>query len=234
MPWSSPAARMKELIQAMHAIFDCWYDGKDLNFRGEFYKHTLMTPMFAPRNTQAGRPKIALAAVGPKMTEVAAAVADGLIIHPFTTERYLRDVTIPAVEAELARSGRSRKDFKFYLPHMTSSGATEESFNKVKKAIRNQLAFYGSTPAYKVVLDHHGWGDLQPELNIMSKQGRWDDMGELINDEILETFSVAGEPDQIAGKIKERFGDIIDRFSVTFADIPADKLPGIIAEIKAA
>jgi alkanesulfonate monooxygenase SsuD/methylene tetrahydromethanopterin reductase-like flavin-dependent oxidoreductase (luciferase family) len=108
MPWSRPAARMREFILAMRAIWDCWYKGEKLAFRGEFYTHTLMTPMFTPTNNPHGAPRVVLAAVGPRMTEVAGEVADGMLVHGFTTERYLREVTLPAVESGLAKAGRPR------------------------------------------------------------------------------------------------------------------------------
>ncbi len=149
MPWSRPAARMKEFIEALHAIWDCWYDGKPLDFRGEFYSHTLMTPAFSPDDTRHGRPKITLATVGPRMTETAAAVSDGIVLHPFTTERYIRDVTVPIIERTLAAAGRQRRDFEIAYAPFVVSAATEEAFDALKLETRGRIAFYGSTPAYK-------------------------------------------------------------------------------------
>lgn len=234
MPWSHPAARMKEMIQALHAIWDCWYDGKPLDFRGEFYSHTLMTPFFTPTDIEHGRPKVALAAVGPKMTETAAAVADGMFIHAFTTESYLREVTIPTVMAQLEKSGRKRSDFEFMYPLFLITGDTEEAFAEVKRAVCKQIAFYGSTPAYRVVLDHHGWGDLQPELNRLSKEGKWDEMGTLISDDILSAFAVIGEPDAVVPEIKARFGGLVDRLSVNFMGLDPKRVPGLVSELKSA
>ena len=233
MPWSNPAARMKEMILALHAIWDCWYEGKPLDFRGEFYTHTLMTPVFTPENTEYGRPKVALAAVGPKMTETAAAVADGLFIHGFTTERYLRDVTIPTVESQLEKSGRKRKDFEFIYPLFLVTGETEEAFLRVKRSVCKQIAFYGSTPAYRVVLEHHGWGELQSELNLLSKQGKWDEMGTLISDEILEAFAVVGEPEEVVPIIKARFGGLVDRLGVSFPGLNPERVPDLVRDLRA-
>ncbi|HAB44894.1 MAG TPA: LLM class F420-dependent oxidoreductase, partial [Gammaproteobacteria bacterium] len=185
MPWSKPAARMREFISAMRAIWACWHEGMPLQFEGDFYTHSLMTPMFTPLDTQYGAPKVFLAAVGPLMTEVAGEVADGVIIHAFTTEKYLREVTLPAIDRGLAKAGRSRADFEISYPGFVVTGHTEEAFNANMAATRKQIAFYGSTPAYAPVLGVHGWGDLQPELNKLSKQGLWDDMGNLITDDIL-------------------------------------------------
>ncbi|HEV3265342.1 MAG TPA: LLM class F420-dependent oxidoreductase [Acidimicrobiales bacterium] len=213
MQWSHPAPRMRELILAMRAIWASWSDGSRLAFRGEFYRHTLMTPMFDPGPNEFGNPKVFLAAVGEVMTEVAGEVADGLLAHGFTTERYLREVSIPAFERGLARGGRSRADVQISCPGMVVTGPDEEAFAAAAAAVKRQLAFYGSTPAYRPVLELHGWGDLQPELNTLSKRGQWAEMADLIDDDVLNAFAVVGELDEIPGKILARFGGLVDRFS---------------------
>lgn len=232
MPWSSPAARMKEMIEAMHAIWDCWYDGKELQYRGEYYTHTLMTPMFSPLDTQYGRPRVLLAAVGPKMTETAAAVADGLLVHPFTTQKYLSEVTVPTVEATLKKYDRKREDFEIVYSPFAITADTEEQFNQIKTATKKQIAFYGSTPAYRTVLDLHGWGAVQGELNLMSKQGRWDEMGELITDEILDQFAVVGEPEAVARGIGERYGALIDRSALQLPGVDRAKMPDLMKIVR--
>lgn len=213
MTWSHPAPRMRELILAMRAIWASWSDGSRLAFRGEYYRHTLMTPMFDPGPNPYGNPKVFLAAVGEVMTEVAGEVADGLLAHGFTTERYLREVSIPAFERGLARGGKNRADAQISYPGMVVTGPNEEEFAAATTAVKRQLAFYGSTPAYRPVLELHGWGDLQPELNTLSKRGEWVKMADLIDDDVLNTFAVVGELDEIPGKIVARFGDLVDRFS---------------------
>ena len=213
MPWSHPAARMREFIEAMRAIWRSWYEGEKLDFRGDFYTHTLMTPMFTPTDNTYGPPKVLLAAVGPKMTEVAAEVADGILIHAFTTARYLREVTLPAIERGLAKSGKSRDAFEICYPGFVVTGRDERTMAKSRAATAKQIAFYGSTPAYRPVLAQHGWGELQTELNVLSKRGEWDEMGERIDDEILGEFAIVGEPDALASAIKSRYGGIVDRFS---------------------
>ena len=180
MPWSAPAARMREYILAMRAIWSCWNDDEPLRFRGEFYRHTLMTPFFNPGPNPYGPPKVLLAAVGALMTEVAAEVADGLLVHPFTTERYLREVTLPAIDRGLAASGRTREDFTISLSGLIATGTSDEQVSHAAAKVRSQLAFYGSTPAYRAVLELHGWGELQSQLNERSRSGDWDAMGELI------------------------------------------------------
>lgn len=231
MPWSKPAARMREFITAMHAIWDCWYNGTPLSFDGDFYTHTLMTPMFTPTDTQHGRPKVFLAAVGPLMTEVAGEVADGVLIHAFTTEKYLREVTLPAIEKGLAKSGRSRDEFEISYPGFIVTGNTEEEFDEIKKATCKQIAFYGSTPAYAPVLGVHGWGDLQPELNKLSKQGQWDEMGTLITDDILEQFAVVAEIDQVVDKFKNRWGGLVDRTTGYFPSSDDDHAKEMVTKL---
>jgi probable F420-dependent oxidoreductase len=216
MPWSHPAARMREMIQAVRAIWDCWLDGTKLEFRGQFYQHTLMTPFFTPAAEEMGTygpPKIFLAGVGELMTEVAGEVCDGFICHGFTTERYLREVTIPALERGRAKAGKTMEGFEIIGPSFVVTGADEDQMQAAAAGTRQQIAFYGSTPAYRPVLDIHGWGGLQDELNTMSKQGRWTEMGELIDDEILNTFAVVGEPEHIGSELHRRYGDVIQRIS---------------------
>lgn len=234
MPWSSPAARMREFILAMRAIWANWHTGEQLAFTGKFYTHTLMTPMFTPTDTEYGAPRVLLAAVGPLMTEVAGEVADGIIVHAFTTEKYMREVTLPALERGFAKSGRKREDFEISYPSFVVTGATEEAMNQAAAATRKQIAFYGSTPAYKPVLESIGAGDLQGELNTMSKQGRWDAMGELITDDILKEFAVISEPDGIADAMLNRFGDIVDRTSAAYGGIPSAQQKSIIDKLTAA
>jgi probable F420-dependent oxidoreductase len=212
--WSKPAGRMRELILAMRAIWGSWQEGTKLDFRGDFYTHTLMTPFFNPGPNPYGTPKVFLAAVGERMTEVAGEVCDGLLAHGFTTEQYLRDVTLPALERGLAKAGKHRSEFEISCPVFVITGVNEEEFATADKGVRQQIAFYGSTPAYKGVLDKHGWHDLQPELNRLSKQGEWVQMGTLITDEVVDAFAVRGEPEDIPKLILARFGDVIDR--VTF------------------
>ena len=234
MPWSKPASRMREYILAMRAIWDCWQNDTKLDFRGEFYQHTLMTPMFVPAKKDFGAPLVKLAAVGPVMTEVAGEVADGVIAHGFTTPDYLHEVTVPAVNRGLEKAGKKREEFDLICPVMVASGGSEEEFTQNVQMLRMQLAFYASTPAYQKVLDQHGWGDLQPRLTVMSKEGKWQEMGELINDEILNTFAVVCEsPDDVAPTILQRYGDMIDSWECTWQINDVDVLKKTIAALQA-
>jgi len=216
MEWSHPAPRMREMIMAIRAIWDTWENGTPLAFRGDFYTHTLMTPFFTPDRADLagfGVPKIFLAGVGELMTEVAGEVCDGFLCHGFTTEKYLREVTIPALARGRAKAGKTMEGFEIVGPSFVVTGTNEEQMTAAAAGTRQQIAFYGSTPAYRPVLELHGWGGLQDELNTLSKQGKWVEMGNLIDDEILNTFAVVGEPEQIAPELHRRYGDVIERIS---------------------
>ncbi len=213
MPWDHPAPRMRELVLAIRAIWACWEEGTKLDFRGDFYTHTLMTPFFDPGPNPHGTARIFLAGVGARMTEVAGEVADGFLCHGFTTESYLREVTLPALERGLATSGRTRAALQLSFPAFVVTGTSEEEMEAAGRSTREQIAFYGSTPAYVGVLEHHGWGEAHSQLNALSKQGRWKEMGGLIDDEMLHTFAVVAEPEQLAAGLEQRFGDVVDRIS---------------------
>ncbi len=216
MEWSHPAPRMREMILAIRSIWDTWENGTPLAFRGEYYSHTLMTPFFAPDPADLagfGVPKVFLAGVGELMTEVAGEVCDGFICHGFTTERYLREITVPALERGRARAGKTMEGFEIIGPSFVVTGADEAQMQAAATGTRQQIAFYGSTPAYRGVLDIHGWGGLQEQLNSLSKQGKWEEMGDLIDDEVLNTFAVVGEPEMVAPELHRRYGDVIQRLS---------------------
>ncbi len=233
MPWSRPAARMRELVMAIQAIWKNWNEGGRLDFRGEFYQHTLMTPMFSPGPNPYGDPKIYLAGVGPKMTAVAGEVADGFFTHPFHTRKSWHESTLPALEAGLAKAGREWKDFDISFQLMVVSGHNDEAFEKSAGIVRQQIAFYGSTPAYRVALEAHGWGDLQTELNLLSKQGNWAEMGKRVTDEVMQEFAVVGPMNEIADKIRARIGEYADRvsFGVPYVG-DAEYWTDVVAELR--
>jgi probable F420-dependent oxidoreductase len=234
MEWSHPAARMRELIAAVKHIWDAWDNGTKLSFEGDFYTHTLMTPFFDPGPNPHGQARIFLAAVGELMTQTAGEVADGMLCHAFTTEAYLRNHTIPAIERGLAKSGRTMDDFEISGPAFVVTGTTEEEMAESAKSVRQQVAFYGSTPAYRKVLEEHGWGELQTELNALSKQGEWEQMGTLIDDDMLDAFAIVAEPEDVPGKLAERYGDVVDRISfyVPYRSDP-ERWSRIMADLKA-
>ncbi len=216
MEWSHPAPRMREMILAIRAIWDTWENGTPLNFRGDYYTHTLMTPFFTPDRADLagfGTPKIFLAGVGELMTEVAGEVCDGFLCHGFTTEKYLREVTIPALARGRAKVGKTMEGFEIVGPSFVVTGNNEAELAAAAAGTRQQIAFYGSTPAYRGVLELHGWGGMQDELNTLSKQGKWVEMGNLIDDEVLNTFAVVGEPESVAPELLRRYADVIQRIS---------------------
>ncbi|MCU0267257.1 MAG: TIGR03617 family F420-dependent LLM class oxidoreductase [Acidimicrobiales bacterium] len=214
MPWSRPAARMAELVRAVRAIWSSWEDGTPLDFRGEFYRHTRMIPAFDPGPNRFGRPPIFTAGVGPHMTEVAGEVADGFFVHPVNTRRSLQELTLPALDAGLARSGRTRHDLEVVCVTIVVTGRDEEELTRSREAVRQQLAFYGTTPAYRPVFDLHDRGELHPLLVGMARDGRWDEMAALIDDDFLETVAVVGEPDAVAGLVRARLAGISDSVSL--------------------
>jgi len=213
MPWSHPAARMREFILAMRAIWSAWHEGTKLAFRGDFYTHTLMTPFFDAGPSPYGAPLVFLAGVGQRMTEVAGEVADGLLAHGFTTERYMREVTLPALDRGLAASGRTLGQFQISYPAMIVTGNNDAEIEAAAEGVKAQLAFYGSTPAYRPVLELHGWGDLQTELNALSKRGEWKEMADLISDDVVDAFAVVGPPAEVPGMLLARYGDMVTRIS---------------------
>ena len=235
MPWSHPAPRMREMIMAIRAIWACWNDGTKLDFRGDFYTHTLMTPFFNPGPNPHGDARIFLAGVGELMTEVAGEVADGFICHGFTTRRYLDEVTLPALEKGRAKAGRTMDGFELSGPMFVVTGRDEAEMAAAAKGVRGQIAFYGSTPAYRKVLELHGWGELQDELNRMSKEGRWAEMGEPIDDGMVAEFAVVAPLDEVAGALHDRWGDLLGRLSFyTPYETHDDQWDQVIADLKAA
>ncbi|CAN5209549.1 LLM class F420-dependent oxidoreductase [soil metagenome] len=224
--FDKPVARMTELIAALRAIFDAWNTGERLRFEGEFYRHTLMTPNFSPGPNPFGPPPIYVGALGPRLTRAAAEHADGLLLMPFGSAKFLHEATMPAVRDGLAAAGRDAADFAVVPEIIVSAGEDHTS-------ARRLLAFYGSTPAYKPVLDIHGWGDLQPELHALSKQSRWQDMGGLINDEVLHTIAACGSPAEIAEHIRKRVAGVSDTVCLYQpGPIEVDVLAAIVDEFR--
>jgi probable F420-dependent oxidoreductase len=211
MPWSRPAARMRELVLAIRAVWKSWSDGSRLEFEGEFFTHTLMTPTFDPGPNRFGNPRIFLAAVGERMTAVAGEVGDGLLLHSFVTEEYLRRVTLGALQRGIARAGRDCGDVSISYPAFVVTGASDREFEHASERVREQIAFYGSTPSYRPVLALHGWEDLHTELHRLSKLGEWKAMTSLVDDDVLRAFAVVGTPRDAARQLVERVGDFVDR-----------------------
>ena len=234
MTWSAPAPRMREFILALRAIWQAWNTGERLDFRGRFYQHTLMTPFFSPPPSPYGPPRVFLGALGDRMCEVSGEVSDGVLIHPFTTAGYIRDRQVPAIERGLASAGRAREGFEIGLSPFVVTGPDEQAMDAARHAVKQQIAFYGSTPAYRPVLEYHGWGDAQDELNALSKRARWTEMAAVITDEILDAFAVQARYDRLADAVAARYAGLADR--MTFSSqwgADRDRWPALLDALRA-
>jgi len=230
-----PIARMRELVGALRAIFATWETGERLNFRGEFWSHTLMPPMFNPGPNPYGPPSIALGGLGPQMIRLASEVADGVLVMPFNTATHFASRSVPAIYEGLARGGRDRSSLIVTGEVIVCCGRTEEEMETARVAGRWLLSFYASTPAYRPVLESEGWGDLQPELNELSKSGRWEEMPGLIDDGMLAALAAVGSPKKVALDIADRFGGQVDRVGFyTPYLISEETLGQIVAELASA
>jgi probable F420-dependent oxidoreductase len=212
--WDKPAARLRDMVLAIRAIFSAWESGDRLRYEGEFYKHTLMTPAFSPGPNPYGIPPIYCGGFGPKMTEIIGEVADGFIAHPFHTPQSIQQITLPALQNGFAKAGKQREDFVLAVNLIVGSGDTEEALRDAREKIRKQIAFYASTPAYRPVLDVHGLGELQTQLNILSKDGHWDAMTALIPDELLDAVAVVCPRHEMADRIRARCEGVFDRVNL--------------------
>ena len=222
MPWSKPAARMREYVRALRAIWHSWQTGERLDFRGEFYTHTLMTPAFSPGPNRFGTPPVFVAGVGPRMIEVAGEVGDGIYIHPLNTPSYVSDVVLPSLQKGFDAAQRKRSDFAISCQTIAMVGNDAEQLRTARNKAKGQISFYGSTPAYQGVLDHMGVGHLQPELNRLSKQGKWFEMMALVSDEMLDEIAVSGSPAEVGAKLVGRNSGFADRTMITLYDETED------------
>jgi probable F420-dependent oxidoreductase len=229
--WHKPVPQMREWVLATKAILDSWQEGTRVDFRGAYTTHTLMTPAFNPGPNPYGVPKILVGALGPKMNEMAAEVADGILVMPFNSGRHMRERTVPAIERGLATAGRTLADLEITVEVIVGVGRNDEEL-AAAMGVRNLLAFYGSTPSYRPVLDVEGWGDLQPELNALSKRGEWQQMAGLITDDLVSTIAVHGTPAECAAEIVARYGDWATRVCAYFPYYAAGD--DLIAEFTAA
>lgn len=212
-----PAARMADQVAAVRAIFDTWQHGTPLAHRGEFWQLDLMPPLFAPPPSPWGPPPVLVAAVGPHMTRAAARHADGILLHPFTSTRYVQQVTVPVLESALDDAGRQRSSFSVVGGAIVAMANDAADQGQADDAARALVAFYGSTPAYRPVLDIEGHGELQPVLRRLTGEGRWAEMAQLVDDEVLSTVVLRGDPTDIARQLLDRYGNLADRVAITIA-----------------
>lgn len=237
-PWVGPAQpRMREYVGAVRAIWHTWQTGEKLDFRGEYYTHTLMTPEFNPGPVPGGPPKITVTAVGPYMARLAGELCDGVRMHGFSTAKYVQTVVWPELRRGAERAGRDPATLEVTGGGFIATGATEEEVAKSREAARTRVSFYGSTRTYHGVFEAHGWTEIGPRLHEMSLKGQWDQMPAAVPDDVLDQFVVSGTYDQIVGRIKERFGGICSRVSLSIPlRTPDDeaRLKAMIAELHAA
>ncbi len=229
--WGRPVERMVELITVLRAVWANWSDQTPLAHRGEFYRVDLMTPIFVPAPLGHPVPRVWVGALGPRMTRAMAAHADGIIIHPFNTGAFLADQTMPMIQDGLAEGGRDRSSLTLNVGCIAAPCLTDEEYERATDAIRFNLAFYGSTPAYRVVLDHHGLGDLQPRLREITKTGDWATLGELVDDDVVDLLAVRGTPADCAERLSAEYGGHADRLSLTVTASTDESLAAMIREL---
>lgn len=233
VPWSAPAPRLEEYVQAVRAIWRTWHDGVPLEFDGEHYRFSLMTPNFTPEPLGGPPPRITMAAVGPGMLRAAGRVADGVRLHAFCTRTYIETSVLPELEKGLAQSGRTRDDVTVAGGGFVCTGADDEAVSSAVDWVRTRIGFYGSTRAYWPVLAQHDLLDLGEQLNHLSKNDGWDRMAGLIDDDTVRLFAAVGRHDEIADAIEERFGGVSDAVGASASpEIPADLPPDVIQDIQ--
>jgi probable F420-dependent oxidoreductase len=209
--WLPPVARMREVISLLRTIWTSWQSGKRLDFRGRFYAVNLMSGFFSPGPIDHPDIQIYLAAVNRKMSSLAGELCQGIHVHPLHTVRYLKEVTLPAIQAGLQTSGRQRSDIEVAIPVFAATGETEEEIRNNKERLRQQVAFYASTKAYSAVMELHGWGETASRLYDKSVRGDWSAMPSEISDAMMEEFVVEGVWDELPGILKERYLGVADR-----------------------
>ncbi|WP_436795885.1 TIGR03617 family F420-dependent LLM class oxidoreductase [Actinospongicola halichondriae] len=222
-----PVERMAEWVQAIRAVFDRWQDGTRLDFEGEFTSHTMMPPMLAPPPLPCGPPPILVGALGPRMVEMTTAVADGIVLHPMTSAGFLRTMVDGRIAAGLADAGRRRDDFEIVGGALVGIH-TDDDADAVRNGLRSMVAFYGSTPAYRPVLDDLGMGDLQPRLQKMTRDGEWHRLTDLVDDDLVDHLTVCGTREQVADTLVERYRGLVDRLSLTFVqELPIEAIGSV-------
>ena len=221
--WEQPGPKLREMIQMIHAIWDCWQNRTPPNFQGKFYNFTLMTPFFNPGPLQYPRPPIYIAGVNEYMCRLAGELCDGFHAHPFHSLKYLDEVVMPNIRKGLENAGRKRSDISITTTAFVVTGNNAEEIRASKEFVRQQISFYASTPAYIGVLEAHGWGDAGRRLTDMSKRGEWAAMGKEITDEMIEVYATTGTYDEIAEKVKKRYEGYLDRVSFYFPFTTGDK-----------
>jgi probable F420-dependent oxidoreductase len=214
MPWSKPAARLREYVLALRAIWRSFQTEEPMNFEGEFYTHNLMTPFFNPGPIEHPQIPVYIAGVNTRMCRVAGEVCDGFHVHSFHSPEYVRELVLPALEDGASAEGRSMNDVQLATSVFVITGKSEGERTEQREKMRAQVAFYASTPTYHTVLKVHGWEEIGDRLSVLAREKKWDEMPKLITDAMLGAFAVEGAPDEIGPALKERYEGLIDRVSL--------------------
>ena len=233
VPWSAPAPRMREYVKSLRAIWHTWKTGDPLNFEGEHYRFTLMTPNFTPEPMPFDPPPITIAAVGPAMLRAAGELCDGVRLHGFCTRKYFEKVIWPELDGALGKGGRRRENFNVSGGGFMVTGATDEEVAENLDWVRARVAFYGSTRAYWPVFEQHDLRELGERLNHMSKTNQWDAMPGEVSDDVVRLFAAVGRHDEIAGAVADHFGGFTDSVSDSAAYYrPGALPPDVIQDIQ--
>ena len=233
VPWSPPVPRLREFVEGMRAIWRCWEKGEKLNYEGEHYRFTLMTPNFVPDPNGLPPVPVTIAAVGPAMLRMAGRVCDGVRLHPFCTRRYLEEVVMARLEEGMAKSGARRENFEITGGGYIVTGPDDETLDKLFEWVRYRVAFYGSTRSYFPVWEVHDQLDLGMKLHEMSKRGEWDKMAAEVPDDVVHLFAAVGKHDVIAREVETRFGGISDTLNASMSsDVDPKLTPDLIQDIR--
>ena len=231
--WSPPAPRLRDYVRALRAIWRCWETGEKLDYRGEHYKLTLMTPDFSPEPTGLPTVPVTIAGVGGAMLRVAGEVCDGVRLHPLCSRRYVEEVALPRLADGMGRSGRSRANFDVFGGGFVVTGPDQKTVAEGMEWVRKRVAFYGSTRSYLPILALHGLDELGQKLHAMSLEGHWNEMAAEVPDEVVRIFAACGTYDEITRAIDERFGGLADSIEINFpAGTPAGLQGELLADIR--
>lgn len=236
MPWGAPARRMAEYVRALRAIWNSWQNSEPLRFRGDFYSFTLMTPFFDPGPIDYPSVPVYVAGVGPRMSRLAGEICDGYHVHPFHTVRYLREVTLPSMREGCRQASRTLDQVEMVSTVFFVTGRDRKEMESMRRQVRQQIAFYASTPAYRPVLDLHGW-DFGPHLTSLSKRGRWEMMADVITDDVVSEVAVEAPADELGEAVRSRYEGILDRIGLYTvaagkAAITQDQLSRFVATVQ--
>jgi probable F420-dependent oxidoreductase len=232
IPWTAPGPRMRDYIGCLRAIFHSWQYGTPADFRSEHYQYTLITPssrrepLRAPFRNWAGEPvgvPIYLAAVNPYMCRLAGRLCEGIFVHPLHSQKYLTELVLPELRQGADLTGRPLQSVAICVQPFVVTGHTDEEFRHWTAVVKRQIAYYASTRTYARILDLHGWGDVPGRLHELTMTDRWDEIGAVITDDMLEVFAVVGRPEEIPAKLKARYDGVASRLRLYHPDVPVEQ-----------